>query len=154
MVLQVDINVLWTTAILYYDYTLTIGREIDLFWKWPRPSQALPSVLFIANRYITLIGHLPVLAYSFAQLDDTWSMSSVPSPSLPSLDDGPIRPVGCQSANYWTYIEALTCSIAWSGQLTLDVVVFILTFWRSLHFRTPGFANLVDVILRDGETSS
>ncbi|KAG6329131.1 hypothetical protein ID866_9958, partial [Astraeus odoratus] len=42
------------------------------------------------------------------------------------------------------------CSIAWGGQVTLDIVVFILTLRRSLHLRTPGFENLVDVFLRDG----
>ncbi|KIM57189.1 hypothetical protein SCLCIDRAFT_1219628 [Scleroderma citrinum Foug A] len=48
---------------LLYDYTLTIGREIDLFWK--RSWRSWTFFLFIANRYITLFGHVPSLVYLF-----------------------------------------------------------------------------------------
>ncbi|KAG6329813.1 hypothetical protein ID866_9276, partial [Astraeus odoratus] len=41
-------------------------------------------------------------------------------------------------------------AIGWSGQLLLDVIVFVLTLWRSLEIRTPGPANAVDIFLRDG----
>ncbi|KAG6331126.1 hypothetical protein ID866_7963 [Astraeus odoratus] len=50
-------------AILFYDYMLTINREINLFWKKPR--QSWPFVLFIANRYLTVVGRLPPSIYPF-----------------------------------------------------------------------------------------
>jgi len=51
------------TAILFYDYALTFGEEIDLFWK--RSRRSWPFVLFTFNRYITLLNHILVLAYTF-----------------------------------------------------------------------------------------
>jgi len=50
-------------ALLLYDYKLTIAREIELFWK--RPKRSRTFVLFIANRYIPILGHAPFLVYSF-----------------------------------------------------------------------------------------
>ena len=44
---------------LYYDYILTLPREIDHFWKGARPSIA--SALFVLNRYLGLLGPIPVL---------------------------------------------------------------------------------------------
>ncbi|RDX51236.1 hypothetical protein OH76DRAFT_1417317 [Lentinus brumalis] len=40
---------------LLYEYTITFGREVDLFWT-RRFSGA--TVLFLANKYITLLNHL------------------------------------------------------------------------------------------------
>jgi len=50
-------------ALLLYDYTLTISREIELFWK--RPKRSRTFALFIANRYIPILGHAQFLVYSF-----------------------------------------------------------------------------------------
>ncbi|KIM63499.1 hypothetical protein SCLCIDRAFT_1214147 [Scleroderma citrinum Foug A] len=54
------------SSILFYDYGLTLGEEIDLFWKQSRRSW--PFVLFTFTRYITLLNHILVLAYTFWQL--------------------------------------------------------------------------------------
>ena len=43
---------------LYYDYTLTLSSEIEHFWKRARFS--LVSVLFVVNRYLGLLGSIPV----------------------------------------------------------------------------------------------
>ncbi|KAI0730620.1 hypothetical protein C8Q76DRAFT_792771 [Earliella scabrosa] len=40
---------------LLYEYTITIGQEVDLFWT-RRFSGA--TILFIANKYLTLLNHL------------------------------------------------------------------------------------------------
>ncbi len=40
---------------LLYEYTITFGREVDLFWT-RRFSGA--TALFLANKYITLLNHL------------------------------------------------------------------------------------------------
>ena len=50
-------------ALVLYDYTLTISREIELFWK--RSRRPWTFALFIANRYIAILGHAPFLVYSF-----------------------------------------------------------------------------------------
>ena len=51
------------TALILYDYILMVAREITLFWK--RPKRSWTFALFVANRYITTLGHIPFLVYSF-----------------------------------------------------------------------------------------
>ncbi|KAI6118639.1 hypothetical protein EDD17DRAFT_1673976 [Pisolithus thermaeus] len=46
-----------------YDYALTFGREVDLFWCQPRRTWAF--ALFIANRYIGLFGRIPAFMVNF-----------------------------------------------------------------------------------------
>jgi len=43
--------------------------------------------------------------------------------------------------------------VAWSGQFVFDVVIFVLTLWRSYYLRTPGRATIANVFLRDGVSS-
>ena len=43
------------SVFLLYDYTITFGREINVFWL-RRFSGA--TVLFLANKYISLLNHL------------------------------------------------------------------------------------------------
>ncbi|KAL4073413.1 hypothetical protein J3A83DRAFT_4228341 [Scleroderma citrinum] len=60
-------------TLLLYDYALTFAREIDLFWK--RPRRSWPFALFSANRYITMLGHVPLFVRSFWSsnvADDSW----------------------------------------------------------------------------------
>ncbi|KIM56085.1 hypothetical protein SCLCIDRAFT_1220578 [Scleroderma citrinum Foug A] len=63
-------NVIFFTVILH-EYTLTVVREIELFWKRPKKSWAF--AFFVANRYITIFGRVLYLLHSFstpeAQLD-------------------------------------------------------------------------------------
>ena len=49
-------------AILYYDYLLTFQLEVDRLWSVGRYTWA--SVLFFVNRYLALLGHIPVI-YEF-----------------------------------------------------------------------------------------
>jgi len=50
-------------VILYYDYGLTFRMEISAFWS---PLQYdWGTTVFLLNRYITLLGHLPVVAEMF-----------------------------------------------------------------------------------------
>ncbi|RDX56614.1 hypothetical protein OH76DRAFT_402819 [Lentinus brumalis] len=45
-------------TMLYYDYSLTLSMELERFWKRARLS--LVSVLFVVNRYLGLLGSIPV----------------------------------------------------------------------------------------------
>lgn len=54
------------TAILYYDYALTLPMEIDRFWATRSISWA--SGFFYLNRYLTLLGHIPLVVWQ-AYLD-------------------------------------------------------------------------------------
>ncbi|KAI0831460.1 hypothetical protein BC628DRAFT_768095 [Trametes gibbosa] len=50
-------------AILYFDYFLTVIPEIDRFWGKARLSAA--SFLFVLNRYVGLLGIIPVMMEYF-----------------------------------------------------------------------------------------
>ncbi|KAL4073422.1 hypothetical protein J3A83DRAFT_4228433 [Scleroderma citrinum] len=50
-------------TIFLYDYVLTFTREVDRFWNQPRRTWAF--ALFIANRYIALLGRVPALLDNF-----------------------------------------------------------------------------------------
>ncbi|KAI6040474.1 hypothetical protein EDC04DRAFT_1488509 [Pisolithus marmoratus] len=57
--------------------------------------------------------------------------------------------IGCPSGPL-SFEQAAYLSAAWGGLLLFDVVVFGLTFWRSVYARIPGKRNISDVLLRDG----
>lgn len=54
------------TVILYYDFCLTFREEVEFFWHRRINSVTL---LFFANRYLSLLGNVPVILQSFA----SWS---------------------------------------------------------------------------------
>ncbi|KIM63494.1 hypothetical protein SCLCIDRAFT_1214135 [Scleroderma citrinum Foug A] len=186
-------------SILFYDYALTLGEEIDLFWKQSRRSW--PFVLFTVNRYVTLLNHILVLAYTFWQLPGsvcksvtTYSniavcisqgttsvlmclrvyaiynksrsvmillvilMTSVAGLALwstisyPSSDISPAsaQTIGCQSTLVITSAHLHVLAVAWGGQLMLDVVIFLLTLWKSLQSGISSHTSLINVFLRDG----
>ncbi|KIM55506.1 hypothetical protein SCLCIDRAFT_1221071 [Scleroderma citrinum Foug A] len=56
-------------AIAYYDYFLTLEGEIELFWKKSRRSW--PFALFVANRYVLVLGRLPTIAALFWKLPES-----------------------------------------------------------------------------------
>jgi hypothetical protein len=51
-------------VILYYDYMLTLPREIQFMWP-PHNKQGWFTLAFLANRYIPLIGILPAVVSFF-----------------------------------------------------------------------------------------
>ncbi len=51
-------------VILYYDYFITLPSEIDRFWC--AGSHTWASTVFLANRYVALLGHLPLFYVIFA----------------------------------------------------------------------------------------
>ncbi|KAJ3770474.1 hypothetical protein FB446DRAFT_705414 [Lentinula raphanica] len=50
-------------VILVYDYLLTLDMEIERFWK--RDTKRLASVLFFVNRYLSLVGNIPLVLFFF-----------------------------------------------------------------------------------------
>ncbi|KAJ7260124.1 hypothetical protein C8J57DRAFT_1471769 [Mycena rebaudengoi] len=57
-------------TLLFYDYFLTLEWEVSRYWGSPL---TFPTVLFYANRYVTLFGNIPVVIQYF------WTTSSTPS---------------------------------------------------------------------------
>ncbi|KAH9039464.1 hypothetical protein EDB83DRAFT_1718881 [Lactarius deliciosus] len=47
-------------AILYYDYALTLSREVEYFWPNPYRTGWVSSIFFL-NRYFSILGHIPII---------------------------------------------------------------------------------------------
>ena len=50
----------------------------------------------------------------------------------------------------FTHTTHIDLAIAWSAQLVFDIFIFLLTFMRSLRFRTERGRSIVEILLRDG----
>ncbi|KAE9386549.1 hypothetical protein BT96DRAFT_519125 [Gymnopus androsaceus JB14] len=51
-------------VIVIYDYLLTFDLEVKRFWKANHGTLRFPAILFYLNRYITLLGVLPVMLFT------------------------------------------------------------------------------------------
>lgn len=50
-------------VILFYDYFITLDLEVERFWK--RNSRGLGAILFYINRYLSLLGNIPIIVFFF-----------------------------------------------------------------------------------------
>ncbi|EIW56666.1 uncharacterized protein TRAVEDRAFT_49484 [Trametes versicolor FP-101664 SS1] len=55
-------------ALLYYDFILTIPREVERYWTG---RLTWPSLLFFLNRYIPILGQIPGIVESFGVLSES-----------------------------------------------------------------------------------
>ncbi|KAI9065134.1 hypothetical protein FKP32DRAFT_524064 [Trametes sanguinea] len=69
-------SVRWDTSltlsaltILYYDYTVTVLSELQYYWSPPVPS--VNFLLFAVNRYIGLLGPIPVFFEYFSETSES-----------------------------------------------------------------------------------
>ena len=69
-------------VLLYYDYLLTLSNEVDRLWH--RRPHSWASIVFFANRYIALLGHVPFVYSVYA---DPCKMGVRPILHLLSDDD-------------------------------------------------------------------
>ncbi|KAH9916254.1 uncharacterized protein BXZ73DRAFT_105884 [Epithele typhae] len=58
-------------VILYYDYFLTLGPEVDRYWKG---GFSLVSCGYFLNRYLSLFGHVPVMIEFYMLHDEVMSV--------------------------------------------------------------------------------
>ncbi|KZP23491.1 hypothetical protein FIBSPDRAFT_1042930 [Athelia psychrophila] len=83
MDLQSQLNVSYFTTlipfvILYYDYSLTFADEVERFWN--RNNFTWASTFFFINRYLVLLGNIPVLFAAF------WDPSNISHKTMASFD--------------------------------------------------------------------
>ena len=62
-----------------------------------------------------------------------------------------IFPISGTSSVLNGYCTLIEIAAAWGGQLLFDLVVFILTLWRTVVICKLGHGNLLDIFLRDGK---
>ena len=73
------------TVLLFYDYILTLDKEVGLFWK-KRISGA--SLLFLCNRYLTLLTQMFDMVQFTTDMSDEVRVCctlQVPPPSHPNV---------------------------------------------------------------------
>ena len=63
-------------VLLYYDYVLTLPREIQFLWP-PHNEQGWFTLAFFINRYIPIIGVLPIAVSYFVPVNTTVRPSSL-----------------------------------------------------------------------------
>ncbi|KIK66136.1 hypothetical protein GYMLUDRAFT_38652 [Collybiopsis luxurians FD-317 M1] len=51
-------------VVLVYDWLLTLDQEVELIWRRPFKTK-LPVLLFFFNRYLTLLGNIPIFVLYF-----------------------------------------------------------------------------------------
>ncbi|KAL5514378.1 hypothetical protein ACEPAG_2466 [Sanghuangporus baumii] len=71
IVVQINVNYylsLIAFAILYYDYLLTFGDEVRFFWRRRKANSV--TILFFLNRYLSILGIIPVVLQSFRSWSD------------------------------------------------------------------------------------
>ena len=79
-----------SSAILYYDYLLTFGEEVRFFWGRKRTNSV--TVLFFLNRYVSILGNVPVILQSFRSWDDDVSSFTLSPSFLGGGGDGNATP--------------------------------------------------------------
>ncbi|KAI6011349.1 hypothetical protein EDC04DRAFT_775918 [Pisolithus marmoratus] len=105
------------------------------------------------NKYVIIIVQIIggivmiIRVYALYMKSKRWAiLSPLPATTRP-VPTPPLRH-GCNVPT--TYEAAERIAIAWSGQMTFDAVVFVLTLWRTLHIPRLGSRSLLDVFIRDG----
>jgi hypothetical protein len=63
-------------VLLYYDYMLTLPREIQFLWP-PHNKQGWFTLAFFINRYVPLIGFLPIAVSLFIPVNPAVRPSSL-----------------------------------------------------------------------------
>ncbi|KAI0362264.1 hypothetical protein OH77DRAFT_1491693 [Trametes cingulata] len=97
-------SVRWDTSltlsaftILYYDYAMTVFSEIEYYWSPPAPS--LSFLLFVINRYVGLLGPIPVFFEYFAAVSEHVGLSRLHRRSVGSrscYSDGSLKRPDCE----------------------------------------------------------
>ncbi|KIM63503.1 hypothetical protein SCLCIDRAFT_745712 [Scleroderma citrinum Foug A] len=113
------------------------------------------SGLHFAGNYLSrsVMILLVVLMMPMAGLAAAAAWSTI---SYPISDISPVsaQTIGCQSTLVITSAPVngypALAEAAWGAQLVLDVVIFLLTLWKSLQSRTSNHKSLMYVFLRDG----
>ncbi|KAJ3996672.1 hypothetical protein F5050DRAFT_1807559 [Lentinula boryana] len=59
----VPLTVVGFPALLYYDYFLTLGEEVNLFWSYRSLTWA--TIIFYVTRYFSILGSIPVMVGHF-----------------------------------------------------------------------------------------
>ncbi|OSX68026.1 hypothetical protein POSPLADRAFT_1043184 [Postia placenta MAD-698-R-SB12] len=154
-------------ALLYYDYTLTLSMEYEQFWKQQK-RLSLVAVLIVLNRYVSLLGEIPVIIFIFGNLDGeafaaiTQALVAVHfTGSLAKMLPGCVFPMTKEQYGFACMYHATRLTDTdrtelsaspWCTMLLFDTAIFLLTLVRSIRVirLLGGSGSMFQVMLRDG----
>ncbi|KAI0754216.1 hypothetical protein C8Q80DRAFT_1216364 [Daedaleopsis nitida] len=148
-------------TILYYDFLLTISAEVERFWKG---RFSWVSIVFLANRYLSALSHIPVVFQFFAILPDPICDRRVVFFLVIILVIG-------GGLSVWTILTTVRnhqhdstviqtsagagrrsyYAVTWGVMLIFDAVVFVLTLARTVKVAIWWHRGFFYLILRDGK---
>ncbi|EED85708.1 predicted protein [Postia placenta Mad-698-R] len=154
-------------ALLYYDYTLTLSMEYEQFWKQQK-RLSLVAVLIVLNRYVSLLGEIPVIIFIFGNLDGeafaaiTQALVAVHfTGSLAKMLPGCVFPMTKEQYGFACMYHAARLTDTdrtelsaspWCTMLLFDTTIFLLTLVKSIRVirLLGGSGSMFQVMLRDG----
>ncbi|EJC99205.1 uncharacterized protein FOMMEDRAFT_31296 [Fomitiporia mediterranea MF3/22] len=180
---QINANYALTAValtILYYDYFLTLGREIRLIW---RKKSNLVAIVFFLNRYVSILGSVPIILQTYAN----WSkdvivavivvlrtyalyelnkkiaimLTSIGLPMLcfsiwTTLGHSPLLTEVYDLSAFkgchplMTIQTGIRLTGAWGCLLLFDTIVVILTLRKAILIKRLERRGLFHVLIRDG----
>ncbi|KAJ3854969.1 hypothetical protein EV368DRAFT_80110 [Lentinula lateritia] len=162
------------STIVIYDYLLTFDTEVERYWK-QETRFSFATTLFYMNRYLNLLGLIPVILFDF------WPNFILHHKGLVLISyNGQIHGQNlarCLALNvyHWGYIflvasvidEDVVCkdlahneayrstsslldmAYSWLGVVIFDVCVFGLTLWKTSKMRAIH-GGIGTIVMRDG----
>ncbi|KAJ3831828.1 hypothetical protein F5878DRAFT_667148 [Lentinula raphanica] len=136
-------------VILVYDFVLTLDMEIERFWK--RDTKRLASVLFFVNRYLTLVGNIPLMLFFFCPKLLLRYHNASTLLSISHLARIPLTSVSiCTGDNYYEVLFVLRMKAIYSGSrritgfLCVALVAMAVNDVVQLHYADLTPPNAVD----------
>ncbi|KAF9007646.1 hypothetical protein BDQ17DRAFT_1351056 [Cyathus striatus] len=166
-------------VILFYDYFLTLPEEVERFWKTKRINWA--STFFYLNRYLSMLGHIPVafqifwesraserlnlLSYhqylavviqiivgillimrTYALYERRlWILLGMCAAAAAVIIYGTMCVVKGEKTN----ITVLGLASAWTAMLCFDILIFVMTVYKSVTRKREVNSTLLNVLLFD-----
>ncbi|EMD36264.1 hypothetical protein CERSUDRAFT_95606 [Gelatoporia subvermispora B] len=131
-------------SILCYEFLATISVEIEVFW--PHVTLSFASVLFMFNRYLVLLGAVPIIIEFFGNIGESWSVLGADETSDDTITPFPLH--ACDLSLTANQGERLIAP--WAVVMVFDTTVFVLTVAKGICSRGLLRTSIFRVFLRDG----
>ncbi|KAI0294108.1 hypothetical protein B0F90DRAFT_1670576 [Multifurca ochricompacta] len=141
-------------SILYYDYIITLSAEVEFFWPKKR-RLTWPSALFLLNRYLAILGHIPVIFEVFAGaslLSNDLVIATIYKNNRIVIAAllGILVGGGATASSSAYVIGQRGLAFAWGVVLLFDLAIFGLTTYKAMRIGWGQPMTLIYVLVRDG----
>ncbi|TCD60100.1 hypothetical protein EIP91_010719 [Steccherinum ochraceum] len=133
-------------TVLYYDFLLTFGHEVSAFWRGYQQWRSWTFILFVLNRHVALIFHLPVMWEFFATLS---AQGVVVTGIFTTESVAPAYTMGLCDLGL-SVAEGKFFAGAYGMVLLLETIILSLTLVRLLWVGNTEGNSLYALMVRDG----